>query len=131
MGYTKTCFGVHQPESLLFKGSQSVEQLIRNEKVGGSIPLSGTTYKSRSAQSCLGFFVALREFASKYPKRSKAVWHSPESLDTFHRAPNKHRDEPNTLFPLPISEFLNGHGSSTCVENPSAQNTQLQNRQKF
>ena len=42
MGYTKTCFGVHQPESLLFKGSQSVEQLIRNEKVGGSIPLSGT-----------------------------------------------------------------------------------------
>ena len=36
------CFGVHQPESLLVKGSQSVEQLIRNEKVGGSIPLSGT-----------------------------------------------------------------------------------------
>ena len=35
------CFGVHQPESLLVKGSQSVEQLIRNEKVGGSIPLSG------------------------------------------------------------------------------------------
>ena len=26
----------------LFKGSYSVEQLIRNEKVGGSIPLSGT-----------------------------------------------------------------------------------------
>ena len=42
MGYTKTCFGVNQPESLLFKGSHSVEQLIRNEKVGGSIPLSGT-----------------------------------------------------------------------------------------
>ena len=36
-------FGVHQPESLLVKGSQSVEQLIRNEKVGGSIPLSGTS----------------------------------------------------------------------------------------
>ena len=46
------CFGVHQPESLLVKGSQSVEQLIRNEKVGGSIPLSGTTrpYASRSSQ---------------------------------------------------------------------------------
>ncbi len=40
------CFGVHQPESLLVKGSQSVEQLIRNEKVGGSIPLSGTTSSS-------------------------------------------------------------------------------------
>lgn len=36
------CFGVHQPESLLVKGSQSVEQLIRNEKVVGSIPISGT-----------------------------------------------------------------------------------------
>ena len=76
----------------LFKGSYSVEQLIRNEKVGGSIPLSGTTYKSRSVQSCLGFFVALREYASKYPKPSSAVWHSPESLDTFP----EHRQMPHT-----------------------------------
>ena len=67
------CFGVNQPESLLFKGSQSVEQLIRNEKVGGSIPLFGTTYKSRKVKSCLGFFVAHREYAGKCPKRSDAM----------------------------------------------------------
>ena len=37
------------------------------------VPLSGTTYKSRSVQGCLGFFVALREFASTYPKRSNPL----------------------------------------------------------
>jgi hypothetical protein len=36
--------------------AQSVEQLIRNEKVGCSIHLSGTTLKPRTLSWCAGFF---------------------------------------------------------------------------
>jgi hypothetical protein len=39
--------------------AQSVEQLIRNEKVGGSIPLSGTNrIKDLANLTRVGFFVS-------------------------------------------------------------------------
>ena len=49
------CITMQSSTKLGFVGSagvaQSVEQLIRNEKVGGSIPLSGTNTAKESALS--------------------------------------------------------------------------------
>ena len=50
--------------------AQSVEQLIRNEKVGGSIPLSGTKVSDKKA-NCIsvGFFLVAKQDPKKAESR--------------------------------------------------------------